>query len=294
MKVLHLEDDDQFASLVAAMLRDGGFEVQRTATLEAGARIASAQELTCAFVDLDLPDAHGLEAVMAMRRASPDLPLVVLTGHTSDTAPVKSILLGAQEWLSKHEVTTSRLLRATAVAVARRDLESDLMWRASHDELTGLANRGLVREHLTRALGRSCRDPAAVAVYFCDLDNLKVLNGDFGHAVGDAVLQRVAHRLVSAMRPGDVVGRWAGDEFVVVAEHIASVALAVRIGERMRRAVAQPVRAHGTVHRPGITVGICLADTADGAGDPIALADEAMLDAKRTGEGIRVAAVTRD
>jgi diguanylate cyclase (GGDEF)-like protein len=287
--VLHVEDSDEFAALVAALLTGEGFTVHRTSTLAEGEEAAKANGFACAFVDLDLPDARGLQAVMGLRHAAPDLPLIVLSGQEIDTAPVKAVLLGAQDWVGKHEISPERLTRAAALAIARQDAQSKLLWHAAHDELTGLPNRGLTLEHLTRAIGRSRRSSTRVAVLFCDVDGLKAINDGHGHADGDAVIRCVGHRLVSTLRPGDIVGRWAGDEFLVVAEGLASVEHVVSVGGRMRQEVAQPLTVGAVIHQPSITVGIALHGSRADAHLLVEAADQAMLLAKRQGDGMRVA-----
>ena len=282
--VLHVEDNDAFASLVHVLLEESDFAVDRMSTLRDGEIAAAAGRYACAFVDLDLPDARGLEAVSALRAASASLPLVVLSGQEADTAPVKAILLGAQDWVSKHEVTAERLRDAATLAIARQDAQAQLAWRAAHDEVTGLPNRALALEHLVRALSRATRQEAEVALLFCDLDRFKSLNDEFGHAAGDDVLAAVAHRLIGAVRPGDVVARWGGDEFLVIAEAVGSADDAAMIGERIRRAVAT---ADGD-HELSVTVGIATTAGATGAHELIDRADHAMLAAKRDGAGLLI------
>jgi diguanylate cyclase (GGDEF)-like protein len=284
--VLHVEDSDDFASLVHALLEASNFSVHRTSTLQEGERAAAGGTFACAFVDLDLPDAGGLEAIIAMRAASPSLPLVVLSGQDSATAPVKAILLGAQDWVGKHEVNTDRLSQAATLAIARQDVQAQTAWRAAHDEVTGLPNRALALEHLVRALARASRRSHNVAVYFCDLDRFKDFNDEFGHATGDAVLGAVAHRLIGAMRPGDVVARWGGDEFVIIAEGVDSDAHAITVGTRICDAVSQPIATPDAEHHTSVTIGVATTPGTIGAHDLIDLADQALLKAKSLGLGL--------
>lgn len=286
--VLHVEDSDDFASLVGALLEESDFAVHRTRTLHEGERAVAEGSFACAFVDLGLPDARGLEAVTALRAASPSLPLVVLSGEEMTTAPVKAMLLGAQDWVGKHEVTSDRLKQAATLAIARQDAQAQLAWRAAHDEVTGLPNRALALEHLVRALSRASRRSANVSVLFCDLDSFKTINDEFGHAAGDAVLGAVAHRLIGAVRPGDVVSRWGGDEFVVIAEGIDSAEHATIIGQRICDAVERPVATPDAEHLTSVTIGIATTPGNIGAHELIAEADHAMLKAKSLGVRLQV------
>lgn len=288
-RVLLVEDSDDFAALVQELMSESGFSVHRTSVLKDGERAAADGSFACAFVDLDLPDASGLESVMALRVASPALPLVVLSGQETGAASVKAMLAGAQDWVPKHEVSTERLEHAVCLAIARQDAQARLAWTAAHDAITGLPNRPSAIEHLARALGRASRRPAIVAVLFCDLDGFKAVNDRFGHAAGDAVLSTVAHRLISAVRPGDVVARWAGDEFVISADAIESGDQALTMAQRIRKAVAAPMAAVDNAADLTVSVGIVLSSSGE---DPHALvdhADQAMLRAKRAGTGIELA-----
>ena len=127
------------------------------------------------------------------------------------------------------------------------------LYRALHDPLTGLANRGLLMDQLGQALARARRRPGSVAVLFLDLDRFKVLNDSLGHAVGDDLLVEVARRLERVMRSADTVARLGGDEFVVLAEDVADVDEALALARRLREAIAVPIpvgrRAAGRRHR---------------------------------------------
>jgi diguanylate cyclase (GGDEF)-like protein len=288
--VLHLEDSDEFAALVGELLGDAGFTVRRARTLQEAEQAAEEESFACAFIDLALPDAGGLEAIMGLRSASPGLPLVVLSGQDTSAAAVKAMLLGAQDWVGKHEVTPERLSRAAQLAIARQDAQAQLAWRASHDELTGLPNRPVAMDQLARAISRASRKPACVGVLFGDLDNFKSFNDRAGHAAGDRVLAAVAHRLVVAVRPGDTVARWSGDEFVVVAGELGNADEGVALATRIRAAVAQPFDAAETSEPITITIGVAIAGGAGTAHDALEAADQAMLKGKRTGAGILLAA----
>ena len=125
---------------------------------------------------------------------------------------------------------------------ARKEAEKKLIHLAHHDALTDLPNRTLIREHLTAALGRSARHDRRLAVLFVDLDGFKLANDTHGHEAGDTLLKVAAKRLLTQLRQGDMVGRLAGDEFVLICEDIDDPGtisqLAQRINDTLRQAVA--------------------------------------------------------
>jgi diguanylate cyclase (GGDEF)-like protein/PAS domain S-box-containing protein len=103
-----------------------------------------------------------------------------------------------------------------AVEAELRRVQEELKFKASHDSLTGLLNRGAILEMLERELARNLREDSRTAVLLGDLDHFKNINDTLGHPIGDEILREVAFRLVGTVRPYDMVGRYGGEEFLVV------------------------------------------------------------------------------
>ncbi|MGH3744829.1 MAG: putative bifunctional diguanylate cyclase/phosphodiesterase [Mycobacteriales bacterium] len=169
---------------------------------------------------------------------------------------------------------------------ARKAADADLAFRALHDDLTGLANRALVVDRLEQALARGARTGLGTGVLFVDLDRFKLVNDSLGHAAGDQLLQVAGQRIRHAVRPADTVGRFAGDEFLVVCENLADPTDATRVAERILTALSEPIDLEGDHVRLDASVGIAL-DTAPSttAADLLREADAAMYRAKEHGRG---------
>jgi diguanylate cyclase (GGDEF)-like protein len=168
----------------------------------------------------------------------------------------------------------------------RRVAEADLRHHATHDSLTGLPNRILLRDRVEQAMARSRRSSEPFALMLLDLDGFKEVNDRHDHAAGDALLRVVAERLTQCTRASDTVARLGGDEFVILAEVKQGSAGAVVLAERLLSALDAPIDVFGHSLRTPASIGIALfpADCAD-AESLLKSADLAMYEAKRCGRG---------
>jgi diguanylate cyclase (GGDEF)-like protein/PAS domain S-box-containing protein len=168
---------------------------------------------------------------------------------------------------------------------ARRQAEEQLAHQALHDVLTGLPNRALIVDRLTQGLGRAARQHTAVAALFLDLDNFKLINDSLGHVVGDELLREVAARLDMILRPSDTVGRFGGDEFVVVCEDLTSRHDAVAIARRIADAFSTPFAFAGREQYITASIGVAVAADRNATAESLIRdADIAMYRAKETGK----------
>jgi len=169
------------------------------------------------------------------------------------------------------------------------DFERRLWESAHYDGLTGLPNRDLFVAELDQALESRREgggDAAAPAVLFIDLDRFKVVNDAWGHAAGDELLKIVSSRLRNAIREGDLLARFGGDEFVVMARADGGAAELVALGRRIIRDLESPFRLGDNVTYVGASVGLALADRSGvSANDLVSHADVAMYAAKAAGRG---------
>jgi diguanylate cyclase (GGDEF)-like protein/PAS domain S-box-containing protein len=166
-----------------------------------------------------------------------------------------------------------------------RTMQARFAYAATHDRLTGLANRALVLDRLAAVLTQSQRGSDRVAAFYCDLDHFKEINDTLGHAAGDQLLAEVARRFELTAREHDTVGRLGGDEFVVIAYPVPSAAEAAAIASRLMEAVHQPLELAGQQVCPSVSIGAALAAPGTAADQLLADADRAMYAAKTAGRG---------
>ncbi len=213
---------------------------------------------------------------------------------------VKAALLGGMreaEWRGGTERTRDTWMHRQVVAVEggvvaivrditeRKRAEERIAHMAHHDALTGLPNRSLIADRLDQAILHAQRKRRCVAVAFIDLDGFKLVNDGLGHNAGDELLKVVGARMQECLRADDTLGRFGGDEFVVILSDLADNALAVTpVLEKIRQAVREPVQVEGQQVQVSCSMGVVMYPR-DGV-DPTTLmmnADAAMYRAKELG-----------
>jgi diguanylate cyclase (GGDEF)-like protein len=167
----------------------------------------------------------------------------------------------------------------------RKTLEERLVHQATHDSLTGLPNRVILNEHLALSLARAKRTNERIGVIFCDLDRFKIVNDSLGHETGDRLLKAVARRMGSALRETDVVGRFGGDEFVVLVTGPDDSAIR-DAADRLQAVFAKPFDIGlGRPYASSGSIGIALSTPESTPETLLRDADVAMYRAKERGRG---------
>jgi diguanylate cyclase len=287
IRIALIEDNPEYALLVRQLLGDelgDSVVVEHRDSIEEAKSVLCDDDLGCVLLDLSLPDVTGLEALRAVRARAPQVPIVVLSGEENQEVAVEAVHEGAQDYLVKRHADGPLLGRAIRYAVERKRAELQLAHQATHDSLTGLPNRTLFLERLTRTLARVERRSVSCAVLFLDLDRFKVVNDSMGHEVGDRLLIEAAERLSALVRPSDTVARFGGDEFMVLCDDVAGEADAIVAAERIAGSLAEPFHIQGQVLYVGASIGIALATDRSRPPQTIVRdADQTMYVAKRRG-----------
>ncbi len=174
------------------------------------------------------------------------------------------------------------VLTSFRVADQQVEIEHQLVHAAEHDALTGLLTGAALLRRLEPR--RIPAQGGRAAVLFCDIDDFKATNDEFGHAVGDEVLRIVAARVGGALRGADLVARFGGDEIVALLVNVADPGEAEHLAERVRQATSEPVVVGGTTVPLTTSIGVTLARTGEHVEQVIARADQAMYEAKGHGK----------
>ncbi|MBZ5724033.1 MAG: diguanylate cyclase [Acidobacteriia bacterium] len=246
MRVLAAEDNPVYQTMLRAMLTKWGYDVviARDGN-EAWRILQSPDPPRLAILDWMMPGLDGVEICNRVRSAGrePYIYILLLTARTEPQDLVAGMEAGADDYLTKPAKAHELRVRLRA---GRRiiDLQEELMRarealreQATHDGLTGLLNRASILEHLQNELARAGREGQPVSLLMVDLDHFKAINDTCGHLAGDAVLREAAHRMKAAVRRYDAIGRYGGEEFLVVLPGCGREDACAQ-AERVRAAVA--------------------------------------------------------
>ena len=198
---------------------------------------------------------------------------------------VKS-LQGEERYTEQHKDLLQYVSTQVAAAIERKQLHERLQYLAQYDALTHLPNRDLLYDRLRRALICAKRENECLAVLYVDLDHFKLINDNYGHAVGDDLLQQTARRLTLCVRESDTVSRMSGDEFVLVLEKLKLPEHALIVAEKVRINLSQPIMIGEHTLNIGPSIGIAMyPEHGEHAQQLLHHADTAMYGVKRRGRG---------
>ncbi|MEM9208880.1 MAG: diguanylate cyclase, partial [Pseudomonadota bacterium] len=288
MNILLLEDDELDARLVGEALSEKRCAEPSSVVHVRSLAVALARlgrdDFDAVVVDLNLPDAHGSDAVDQLLQLKPHIPIVILSGNDDEKFALDLIRKGAQDFLVKGKDGLGSLGRTLKFCVERKATEQRLQHLASYDALTGLANRQEVYTQLRKACAHAERQGDMVALLLIDLDRFKHANDIHGHQVGDTILKTIGSRLQALTREGDTAGRLGGDEFAVVLEGLAYAHSAHRWAERALKTINEPIEVDELVFPLKASIGGAIFPSHGDDVDAIMrCADQAMYSVKSTG-----------
>jgi diguanylate cyclase (GGDEF)-like protein len=294
MKILAAEDNPVFQTMLRNLLTKWGYEAVIVSDGDQAWRhLEGPDPPPLAILDWMMPGADGVELCRRVRASvrEPYTYIILLTARTQSEDLVEGIEAGADDYLTKpfnaHELR-ARLRAGQRILDLQKELltaRETLRQQAMQDALTGLWNHGAIFELLDKELARTAREHTSVAVLMVDLDHFKSVNDVHGHLAGDVVLKEAVRRMKNLVRRSDFIGRYGGEEFLVVLPNCESVDATAQ-AERLRQALAaSPVDLPGGSLAITASIGVACA-----GGSPIPRADtlvreadEAMYMAKNNG-----------
>jgi len=225
LKILIADDDALSRRLLEKTLERAGYEVTAVENgKQALEQLSKLEAPRLALLDWVMPELDGPGVCRAVRKRSEQtyVYMVLLTSKGTKEETVLGLESGADDYLTKPfnaEELRARLRVGERILLLEDRLveaRENMRFRATHDTLTSLLNRGAIMDLLTRELHRSHREKKSTTILLGDVDHFKRVNDTYGHVVGDEVLIEIANRLLGSVRSYDFVGRYGGEEFLVV------------------------------------------------------------------------------
>ena len=238
MKILIAEDDMTSRLVLGATLKKLGHQVTATQNGREAWDALDKEHFPLLISDWMMPDMDGLELCRLIRGAGEKqyIYIILLTALGGKGSFIEGLDAGADDFITKpfdEEQLAARLRVAERILALHETLHTQAM----HDGLTGLLNRAAIVESLTHELDRARRDGKSLGIVLLDLDHFKRVNDTHGHAAGDAVLKAAAQRMKDSMRCYDKVGRYGGEEFLIVAPGCAQASNVWTLAERVRNRI---------------------------------------------------------
>jgi two-component system cell cycle response regulator len=293
-RILIAEDDPISRHMLQFFLVKWGYQVTAAADgLEALRILESREAPSLAVLDWMMP---GMEGPLVCRRIreNPSLPYVyilLLTARNQKADILTGLESGADDYLTKPfnaQELRARLHVGQRILNLQENLiiaKEELFFRATHDALTGIANRGVAMDALLREQSRQVRDGGAFGIILADIDHFKYINDKHGHLCGDSVLKEAAGRMSGCARPYDTMGRYGGEEFLIVVP-ASGASGPLELAERMRKALECrpfPTEAGDVQVTASFGVAVSSEETPMDSQGLLRLADDALYRAKKYG-----------
>jgi len=266
-------------------LSSSGYETQIVADGAEALRVLEQKESPkLVILDWMMPNMDGVEVCRAIKKraAEPYVYIILLTAKGHQEEINEGLEAGADDYITK-PFDLQELKARLRVGKRILELHEQLVSQATRDSLTSLLNRSAILEVLQKELIRSVREKTPVAAIMTDLDHFKHVNDTYGHLAGDAVLREAARRLSASLRVYDSVGRYGGEEFLVVAPSCGAAGGA-DVAERLRESISgAPIDTSG--HAIVVTMSFGVAATCDikQVNQLLRMADDALYAAKKAG-----------
>jgi two-component system cell cycle response regulator len=281
--VLVADDDGVTRAMVSAWLVASGYDVVTACDGDEALEVARGKLPDLLLVDVTMPGVDGYDVCRAIQAASAvPPPVIFLTANDGTAARVTGLDAGAVDYIVK-PFEQAELLARVRAALRTKAQRDTLVERSTRDGLTGLFNRREIDLRADGAVKFAQRHGGELSCLMADVDHFKQINDRFGHAAGDEVLREAARRIVSACRASDAIGRYGGEEFLLVLPGTRGVD-AVTSGDKVRRVLSErPIEFDGGEISITASVGVAAWESDMATSSLYVAADRALYRAKRLG-----------
>ncbi len=296
MKVLVAEDDLTSRTILGAILAKWGYEVVCAVDGQQAMDILSQPDgPKLALLDWSMPVLSGIDVCSNLRKeqANDTIYIIILTAKSEKRHVVEGLNAGANDYIIKpydNEELQARIKVGKRMVEIQSELEKAkhaLIYEAMHDSLTGLYNRKAILEMLAKELSRIKRSGGMLHIGMCDLDHFKLINDRYGHQTGDEILQGFARIMNSNLRDYDFIGRYGGEEFLIILPSSEISNKKMTCFARLHKVIADTkIGTRSGDLSVTVSIGVTKADGKKGIDEILTEADNALYRAKNTRNSI--------
>jgi len=313
VRVLVVDDDASILGIVSEVLKDDDYVVDTAGSGEDALELLADNQYSLVLSDIRLPGINGVEVLEHIKNVYPRTQVIMITSHASLDTSIDAIKLGAYDYLMKPFDDLSLITNAAKRAIDAHDLEVErsqlirslklsnkelarlngvLHGMAVRDGLTDLFNHRYVNELLDKHIEKSTVEGVDLALIFIDVDKFKGFNDKYGHQNGDVLLRELSALMRENVRNKDIVARWGGEEFVIVAPNTEQ-GTAAMLAESIRESIAKHSFMQGVMSSSSkvtISAGVAVISKFKNKKMLVKAADSALYEAKKSGRNqIKVA-----
>ena len=283
-KILIIEDDPLVLRGFETILKQEGYLVTTLSSGETALELINKENFDLILTDLNLEGINGIDILKRVKKISPDIPVIVITGYESMDSAISALRGGAYDYLIKpcQDIDLKTTIKR---GLEKRMLEKELLILATTDPLTKLYNRNYFLSRFEEEFAKAVRYKMNIACILIDIDHFKKVNDNFGHQIGDRILIDLSDILRINSRNIDIIGRYGGEEFILILPQINDKS-AYKLCERLRKITGENVFSiQGNEIKITISLGISSFpdNKVKNYKELIRLADNALYEAKRTG-----------
>ncbi|MBI5101467.1 MAG: GGDEF domain-containing response regulator [Nitrospirae bacterium] len=283
-RVLIVDDDKDIRDVLEEFLSGRNILIETASNGAEALKRSSEVNFDVVITDIKMPSMDGITLMRELLKLHPDISIMVMTSFSDEYPEKDALSVGARDFISKPFNLTEFAIRFQKLVRDHQEFQM-LRKRAHIDLLTGLPNRQMFYDRVTEAIEYSRRYKHSFSLLYIDIDNLKPVNDEKGHYMGDLLLKEAGARLRGCVRKSDTVARFGGDEFIILLSHISAMEEISHFAARIVESIAEPFTLDGSEVNVGSSVGISIYPSdGEDVEDLIRKADSAMYRVKKRGK----------